>query len=72
MKRIHLFTLSRMALMMAMSAAPVLAQAPGGGQPQMVELVGSWTEVNDEERLVRIDPKEALALLSAPAVEDAD
>jgi hypothetical protein len=30
--------------------------AQGGGQTPTVDLVGSWTMVNDEERLVRIDP----------------
>jgi hypothetical protein len=34
--------------------APAFAQ--GGGQPTSVELTGSWTMVNDEERLIRIDP----------------
>src|SRR5258706_182680 len=41
----------------AVRASPLLAQGPpGDGQPAMVELTGSWTMVNDEERLVRIDP----------------
>jgi hypothetical protein len=54
MKRIHLPALSKALLMVALSAGSVFAQ--GGGQPPTVDLVGSWTMVNDEERLVRIDP----------------
>ena len=42
---------------LAFGLKPVVAQGPGGGnQLPMVELVGSWTMVNDEERLIRIDP----------------
>src|SRR5438094_540205 len=37
------------------SRSPISAQAPAGDQ-QKVELVGSWTMINDEERLIRIDP----------------
>jgi hypothetical protein len=55
MKRMHLLILTRAALMVAVSAMPLLAQAPGG-LPPVVDLVGSWTMVNDEERLIRIDP----------------
>ena len=44
------------ALIVVAGASPLVAQAPGPGGPQMVELVGSWTMVNDEERLIRIDP----------------
>jgi hypothetical protein len=33
-----------------------MAQAPPDAGPPKVELVGSWTMVNDEERLIRIDP----------------
>jgi hypothetical protein len=52
--RMHLSTL---ALVAAISASPLFAQGPpSDGQPPMVELTGSWTMVNDEERLVRIDP----------------
>ena len=54
MRRMHRFTLAGMALTMAASAAPLFAQAPAGAQ--QVELTGSWTMVNDEERLIRIDP----------------
>jgi len=47
----------RIALIVIVSASAASAQAPpGAGQPPMVELVGSWTMVNDEERLIRIDP----------------
>src|SRR4051812_17279744 len=57
MRRPHLFSLSRIAVMVALGTSPLVAQAPGGAPPpQQVELVGSWTMVNDEERLVRIDP----------------
>src|SRR2546427_355023 len=49
--------LLRLALMVAAGVSPLFAQPPpADAQPQMVELVGSWTMVNDEERLVRIDP----------------
>jgi glyoxylase-like metal-dependent hydrolase (beta-lactamase superfamily II) len=49
--------LSSLALVLALGRLQLVAQAPpGDAQPQMVELVGSWTMVNDEERLVRIDP----------------
>ena len=45
------------ALLFTAGASSLIAQAPPGtGGPQMVELVGSWTMVNDEERLIRIDP----------------
>jgi len=45
------------ALLVVAGAPSLVAQAPPGpGAPQMVELVGSWTMVNDEERLIRIDP----------------
>jgi len=44
-------------LALLLGAPSLIAQGPGGGgQPPMVELVGSWAMVNDEERLVRIDP----------------
>lgn len=57
MRRIHVLMLLSVALMFGVSASSLLAQAPpGSGQPQLVELVGSWTMVNDEERLIRIDP----------------
>jgi glyoxylase-like metal-dependent hydrolase (beta-lactamase superfamily II) len=36
-------------------ASSLIAQGPPAGPP-MVELTGSWTMVNDEERLIRIDP----------------
>ncbi|MEQ1758201.1 MAG: hypothetical protein ABL986_07775 [Vicinamibacterales bacterium] len=55
MKRIHPVSLMLAALLLAACASPLLAQAPGG-LPPVVDLVGSWTMVNDEERLVRIDP----------------
>ena len=49
--------LSGLALLTATTSASVSAQAPAGPPPpQMVELTGSWAMVNDEERLVRIDP----------------
>ena len=44
------------ALMFGVGASSLLAQAPPPAGAQMVELVGSWTMVNDEERLIRIDP----------------
>jgi hypothetical protein len=57
MQRVQPLALVRLAILVVLGASPLVAQAPpGGGQPQMVELVGSWTMVNDEERLVRIDP----------------
>jgi hypothetical protein len=41
----------------------------GGGQPPIVEFVGSWTMTNDEERFVRIDPgPEVPGLLEEPMV----
>src|SRR4029079_14494623 len=56
MKRIHLFPFVPAAVIVAIAAARLLAQGPGAGQPQQVELVGAWAMVNDEERLIRIDP----------------
>src|SRR6476646_10233180 len=57
MTRIHRFMLSGLALLTATTSASVSAQATAGPPPpQMVELTGSWAMVNDEERLVRIDP----------------
>lgn len=57
MTRIHLLTISSVALLVAISASPLFAQGPpGDGQPPMVELTGSWAMSNDEERLIRIDP----------------
>jgi hypothetical protein len=47
--------LSSALIVVAGTSVPV-AQAPAPAGPQMVELVGSWTMVNDEERLIRIDP----------------
>jgi cyclase len=45
------------ALVLVSGVSVLVAQAPPPpGGPQMVELVGSWTMVNDEERLIRIDP----------------
>ena len=49
MKRIAIFT-----VLAAVTASRAFAQ--GGGLPPTVDLVGSWTMTNDEERLVRIDP----------------
>ena len=43
-----------LALTALLTAAPI-AQGPPPGPPS-VELVGSWAMVNDEERLIRIDP----------------
>src|SRR5215831_5149234 len=45
----------RLSLIILVLSPALLAQGPPPGQP-MVELVGSWTMVNDEERLIRIDP----------------
>jgi glyoxylase-like metal-dependent hydrolase (beta-lactamase superfamily II) len=45
-----------LAIALAVGAAKLLAQQGGPQGPAMVELVGSWTMVNDEERLIRIDP----------------
>src|SRR4029079_497687 len=56
MKRIHLFPFVPAAVIVAIAAARLLAQGTGAGQPQQVELVGAWAMVNDEERLIRIDP----------------
>jgi hypothetical protein len=58
MTRIRLFALSRIALVLTLTASSaLLAQAPGGGaQPPQVELTGSWQMSNDEERLIRVDP----------------
>jgi len=56
--RMHFSTFSRLALVASISASRVFAQGPPpDGQPPMVELTGSWTMVNDEERLVRIEPR---------------
>ncbi len=55
MKRISFLTVTGAALLFAASATPLFAQGPGA-LPPVVDLVGSWTMVNDEERLVRIDP----------------
>jgi len=52
MRRIHLLTFACIAVV---TASPI-AQAPPDAGPPKVELVGSWTMVNDEERLIRIDP----------------
>jgi len=49
-------TLLPIALLFGVSASSLLAQAPPPAGPQAVELVGSWAMVNDEERLIRIDP----------------
>jgi cyclase len=46
----------RVAFLVVVSASPVLGQALPEGGPVKVELVGSWLMVNDEERLIRIDP----------------
>jgi glyoxylase-like metal-dependent hydrolase (beta-lactamase superfamily II) len=51
MRRTYLITI---AFLVFITASPI-AQGPPPGPP-MVELVGSWTMVNDEERLIRIDP----------------
>ena len=56
MPRTVLLTFSRAALVVGIITSPLLAQGPpADNQPQMVELTGSWTMVNDEERLIRID-----------------
>ena len=61
------------ALLVAAGAAVVVAQAPPGpAGPQMVELVGSWTMVNDEERLIRIDPGPELGNFTGPDHEQED
>ncbi len=41
--------------LLAVATARPIAQGPPPGPPS-VELVGSWAMVNDEERLIRIDP----------------
>ncbi len=46
----------RVAFLVLVSASTAFAQALPEGGPTKVELVGSWLMVNDEERLVRIDP----------------
>jgi cyclase len=46
----------RVAVLVIVSASTAFAQALPEGGPTKVELVGSWLMVNDEERLVRIDP----------------
>ena len=46
----------RVTFLVVVSASTLLAQALPEGGPTKVELVGSWLMVNDEERLVRIDP----------------
>ena len=46
----------RVAALVLVSASTAFAQALPEGGPTKVELVGSWLMVNDEERLVRIDP----------------
>jgi len=43
------------AVFLALSAASLVAQQGPAGPP-MTELTGSWAMVNDEERLIRIDP----------------
>lgn len=53
--RFHLLAVARGALVLGLSVAPAWAQGPGNQRP-IVELAGSWTMVNDEERLTRIDP----------------
>ena len=45
-----------LAAILAARAMGVSAQALPEGGPPKVELVGSWAMVNDEERLIRIDP----------------
>ena len=57
MSRNLLLTLSGVAFVTAIGASSLIAQGPpADNQPAMVELTGSWTMVNDEERLIRIDP----------------
>lgn len=54
MTRTHILTLVRAAAIVALNSAALYAQqAPA---PTSVELTGSWAMVNDEERLIRIDP----------------
>src|SRR6476660_8834354 len=56
MRRIVFITLSSLAAVVAVTPSRMHAQAQGAAPPQAVELVGSWTMINDEERLIRIDP----------------
>ena len=46
----------RVVVLVLVSGSTAFAQALPEGGPTKVELVGSWLMVNDEERLVRIDP----------------
>jgi cyclase len=63
MNRIHLF--ASLCVAAIVPASPLLrAQALPEGGPARVELVGSWTMVNDEERLIRIDPGPELGNLT--------
>src|SRR4029453_15330695 len=57
MQRVQPPALVRLAILVVLGASPLVAQAPpGGGQPQMVDRVGSGRVVNDEGGVVRIDP----------------
>src|SRR5215467_11722194 len=53
----------RIVLVVVALSPALLAQGPPPGPP-MVELVGSWAMVNDDERLVRIDPGPELGNLT--------
>jgi glyoxylase-like metal-dependent hydrolase (beta-lactamase superfamily II) len=64
MKRIGLFMSMVFAFLATPGSPRVGAQALPEGGPPKVELVGSWTMVNDEERLVRIDPGPELGNLT--------
>ena len=46
----------KLLLLLALTLATPLRAQQGPPGPPMVELTGSWTMINDEERLIRIDP----------------
>ncbi len=55
--KLEVLAIALLALTVGFNRSSLLAQGQGGPQgPAMVELTGSWTMVNDEERLIRIDP----------------
>jgi hypothetical protein len=54
MARVHVLAVALVAV--AIGIGPATLQGQQAPAPTSVELTGSWTMVNDEERLVRIDP----------------
>src|SRR6185436_2006449 len=50
----------KLLLLLALTLATPLRAQQGPPGPPMVELTGSWTMINDEERLIRTDPGPAL------------